>query len=236
MKAWALMLAIVPLLPTESVSPRPPASCAVAIAIDVRAPLRLGRDGVAPVHARGGTDLGRLRCHVLLGVRARLRRGYGGQAQLCEGLEVRVRVVIAADLPALDTATGKPSLGRIHFRDGDPLAEIELSLAGASRLTAHARLGDRPVASWPGAIGARLLPRVLGRGLAHEIGHFVLQSREHTASGLMAAGFTPDAAAWGDVSRFRLSKASALAITAQLRRATDGRSMISATSTSSLPV
>ena len=135
-----------------------------------------------------------------------------GKPMSCEGLEVRVRVVIAAELPALDTATAKPSLGRIHFRDGDPLAEIELSLAGASRLTAHARLGDRPVASWPGAIGARLLPRVLGRGLAHEIGHFVLRSREHTVSGLMAAGFTPDAAAWGDDSRFRLSKASALAV------------------------
>ena len=164
MKAWALMLAIVPLLPTDSIEYRTRRRRArsQSRSMDVPRAARLGRDGVAPVHARGGTDLGRLRCHVLFDIRAR-RRGYGGQdPNMCEGLEVRIRVVVAADLPALDTATGKPSLGRIHFRDGDPLAEIELSLAGASRLTAHARLGDRPVASWPGAIGARLLPRILG--------------------------------------------------------------------------
>ncbi len=212
MKAWALMLAIVPLLPTDSMSPYPPASCAIAIAIDVRAPLVWGETEwhlftreVEQTWAAYGVTF----CWAY----GPAAEATAGKPNMCEGLEVRIRVVVAADLPALDTATGKPSLGRIHFRDGDPLAEIELSLAGASRLTAHARLGDRPVASWPGAIGARLLPRVLGRGLAHEIGHFVLRSREHTASGLMAAGFTPDAAAWGDVSRFRLSKASALAVT-----------------------
>jgi hypothetical protein len=222
MKAWALMLAIVPLLPTESVSPRQPASCAVAIAIDVRAPLVWGETEwhlftreVEQTWAAYGVTFcwayGPALAKAMAGKPA--AEASAGKPNMCEGLEVRIRVVVAADLPTLDTATGNPSLGRIHFRDGDPLAEIELSLAGASRLTAHARFGDRPVASWPGAIGARLLPRVLGRGLAHEIGHFVLRSREHTASGLMAAGFTPDAAAWGDVSRFRLSKASALSVT-----------------------
>jgi len=39
-----------------------------------------------------------------------------------------------------------------------------------------------------------LLPgRVLGRALAHEIGHFLLQSRDHAATGLMRARqWTPD--------------------------------------------
>jgi enoyl-CoA hydratase/carnithine racemase len=125
---------------------------------------------------------------------------------------VRVRVIIADDLPALDTAAAKPSLGRIHFRDGDPMSDIERSLAAARRLSASARLGDRRVGSLPGAIGAGLLPRVLGRGLAHEIGHLVLHSREHAAMGLMASGFTPEEAAWGSASRFMLSKTSALAV------------------------
>ena len=43
MKAWALMLAIVPLLPAESISPRQSEACALAIAIDVRAPLVWGK-------------------------------------------------------------------------------------------------------------------------------------------------------------------------------------------------
>jgi hypothetical protein len=53
---------------------------------------------------------------------------------------------------------------------------------------------------------------VLGRGLAHEIGHFVLRSRQHADTGLMAAGFTPDEVVWGDRSRFTLPHASAFAV------------------------
>jgi hypothetical protein len=203
MKAWPLMLAIVPFLPTEPVSPGTPVTtCALAIVIDVRAPLAWGD---AEWHLftreveRTWTAYGLTFCWV-----------HGPDR--CEGLEVRVRVSIADNLPSVDTAADAPSLGRIRVSDGAPLGEIELSLAGASRLCARARLGGRPVASWPGAIGAGLLPRVLGRGLAHEIGHFILQSREHAATGLMAPGFTPDEVAWGDPSRFTLAKASALAV------------------------
>jgi hypothetical protein len=201
MKPWALMLAIVPLLPAEYVN-QPP-TCAIAIAVDVRAPLawgdvewRLFTREVERTWAAYGVTF----C-------------WASGPQRCEGLEVRVRVLIMKQLPSLETADRKPSLGRIRFRDGDPVAEIELSLDGASRLTASAQLGGRPVAAWPRAIAAGLLPRVLGRGLAHELGHFVLRSGEHSIAGLMSAGFTPDAAAWGDASRFRLSESSAAAIT-----------------------
>lgn len=206
MKAWPLMLAIVPLLSSEP--PRPTAratACAVAIAIDVRAPLAWGRT----------------EWHLFTREVERTWASYGVTfcwvegPDRCEGLEVRVRVIIADDVPSLDTAATKPSLGRIHFRDGEPLGEIELSLAAARRLSAQARLGDRPMAEWPRAIAAGVLPRVLGRGLAHEIGHLVLRSPGHAATGLMASGFTPQDAVWGGASRFTLSKASALAISGE---------------------
>jgi hypothetical protein len=203
MKAWLWTLAIVPLLAPDPVRPAARTmACAVAIAIDVKAPLAWGRT----------------EWHLFTREVERTWASYGvtfcwvDGPDRCEGLEVRVRVIIADDLPALDTAADKPSLGRIYFRDGDPIGEIELSLAAARRLSASARLGDRQVGSLPGAIGAGLLPRVLGRGLAHEIGHLVLHSREHAAMGLMASGFTPEEAAWGSASRFMLSKTSALAV------------------------
>lgn len=203
MKAWVLMLAIVPLLPPQPVNPGVSAApCAMAIAIDVRAPL-----------AWGDTEW-----HLFTREVERTWAAYGVTfcwmqgPDRCEGIEVRVRVLIANDLPSLDTSATTSSLGRIRFVDGTPLDEIELSIAAASRLASRARLGDRPVGSWPGAVGAGLLPRILGRGLAHEIGHFVLRSREHAATGLMASGFTPDEAAWGAASRFTLSKASSRAV------------------------
>jgi hypothetical protein len=202
MKPWGLMLAVVPLLPTQELTLRQQTTCAIAIAIDLKAPLAWGD----------------VEWHLFTREVERAWATYGVTfcwaygPNRCEGIEVRVRVSIAQDLPSLDTSSSKPSLGRIHFRDGDPLMEIELSLAGASSLAARARLGGRPVASWPRAIAAQLLPRVLGRGLAHELGHFVLRSREHAETGLMASGFAPDDAVWGDPSRFRLSPVSAAAV------------------------
>jgi len=179
-----------------------PAGDAIAIAIDVRAPLAWGdrewhlftREVEATWAAYGLTFC------------------WAHGPDRCEGLEVRVRVLISPNLPPQDTTAGKPSLGRIRFRDGSPLGEIELSLAAASGLSAHARLGGRPLTAWPAAVRAGVLPRILGRGLAHEIGHFMLRSPEHTAAGLMAAGFAPDDVAWGDRSRFTLSKNSASTI------------------------
>jgi hypothetical protein len=203
MKAWVLMLAIVPLLPPPLASPgvsAPP--CAIAIAVDVRAPL-----------AWGDTEW-----HLFTREVERTWAAYGVSfcwmqgPDRCEGIEVRVRVLIANDLPSLDTSATKSSLGRIRFVNGAPLGEIELSISAASQLSSQARLGDRPVGSWPGVVGASLLPRVLGRGLAHEIGHFVLRSREHASTGLMASGFTPEEAVWGGPSRFTLSKNSAHAV------------------------
>ncbi len=49
------------------------------------------------------------------------------------------------------------------------------------------------------------MPRVLGRALAHEIGHYVLQSRDHARTGLMTASFQPYAVTFGPTSWFRLT-------------------------------
>jgi hypothetical protein len=76
-------------------------------------------------------------------------------------------------------------------------------------------LGGRPVGSWPAIIAERLLPPVVGRALAHEIGHFVLGSKDHTRSGLMAAQFPPDLATFAGRSAFRLSAGQAGAVRLQ---------------------
>ena len=45
----------------------------------------------------------------------------------------------------------------------------------------------RHVSEWPPDFREVVLGRVLGRALAHEIGHFLLRSRNHSAIGLMRA-------------------------------------------------
>jgi hypothetical protein len=58
----------------------------------------------------------------------------------------------------------------------------------------HAALvsrGDHAFNSLPPALADIFLARALGRALAHEIGHYLLGTREHTLRGLMRAQFTP---------------------------------------------
>jgi hypothetical protein len=58
----------------------------------------------------------------------------------------------------------------------------------------HAALvhrGDHAFTSFPTALADTFLARALGRALAHEIGHYLLGTREHTLHGLMRAQFTP---------------------------------------------
>jgi hypothetical protein len=79
---------------------------------------------------------------------------------------------------------GFATLGWIRFTSADtPEPHIHLSRANAEDLmgrTASFRDG-------PALFHDRLLSRALGRALAHELGHYLLKSRTHSAAGLMRA-------------------------------------------------
>ena len=78
-------------------------------------------------------------------------------------------------------------------------------MTAASGLVARAKLGDQRLEGWPTSTWNALVPRVLGRALAHEIGHYVLGSRGHVRTGLMTQGFRPYEVTFGPSSWFRLT-------------------------------
>lgn len=82
---------------------------------------------------------------------------------------------------ALDGVT---TLGWIRFTAPDaPESQIHLSRANAEDLMERtASLRDARAIQHE-----ILLARALGRALAHELGHYLLKSRTHAASGLMRA-------------------------------------------------
>src|SRR5262245_19907149 len=79
------------------------------------------------------------------------------------------------------------ALGWIVFdEDGTPARNIYVSHANAVALLSLARsLSSRD--RMPIAELETLLGRAMGRALAHELGHFLLASKEHTSKGLMRA-------------------------------------------------
>jgi hypothetical protein len=81
---------------------------------------------------------------------------------------------------------GLVPVGWVQFnRPDDPDQEIHISRNnGLTLLKTAAGLG-RPVNRMPSSEVELLLGRLLGRALAHEMGHYLLRSRAHTRSGLM---------------------------------------------------
>lgn len=123
---------------------------------------------------------------------ARVWRPYGialtDAARSAPPAEVLVLRVAILDRPP--PGTDDHALGSIPYHDGAFDAAISLYAGTASQLVSGAlESSGAPGGSfaWPPAYRDALLARVLGRALAHEVGHYLLQTRHHSASGLMRA-------------------------------------------------
>jgi hypothetical protein len=77
-------------------------------------------------------------------------------------------------------------LGSIMFSGDAPEPTIVLYPSAASALVSAVAFGHR-LEPWPAGLQDRAAARVLGRALAHEVGHFLLRSKSHSTDGLMKA-------------------------------------------------
>jgi hypothetical protein len=80
---------------------------------------------------------------------------------------------------------GVMPLGWIVFEDGRPDQQIYLSYANAEEFLVDARSVVGTVANMPRAERETMLARALGRALAHELGHYLLDTSRHSPAGLL---------------------------------------------------
>jgi hypothetical protein len=83
-----------------------------------------------------------------------------------------------------DPHVASRALGSIRFQDGVPEPTIVLYPDVIAALVSATSFGNLDPAS---PFRDLMLGRANGRALAHEIGHFLLRSRQHSAAGLMRA-------------------------------------------------
>jgi len=77
-------------------------------------------------------------------------------------------------------------LGAITFApDGTPAPTITVFVSDVLELVSRAHVLGADEGRWPRKLHDVLVGRVVGRVLAHEIGHFLLRTRRHSAVGLM---------------------------------------------------
>jgi hypothetical protein len=107
------------------------------------------------------------------------------------------------------------TLGTIVFADGLPLPNIRLSYANALELLRERYGGG---VNQMTNVERRLhLSRALGRALAHELGHYMLASRQHTVHGLMRALQTTNDLFGPSRRPFELSDAQRCEVLVRLR-------------------
>ncbi len=97
--------------------------------------------------------------------------------------------VVVTDGPTATTADsgGATVLGTTLFSEGHATPYIRLSV-GAAEAAADACHGDGlPFAERPGAARSAILQRMLGVALAHELAHYLLDTAQHSAGGLLRA-------------------------------------------------
>jgi hypothetical protein len=109
----------------------------------------------------------------------------------CSAAPTTLYVRLAEDVPATTPAEGADVIGWIGFSDRmGPGPFIVLSVKRAIRLLERVEFGGRRLLELP-AIVECLLPQALGRVLAHELGHYLLARRAHSATGVMRASVRP---------------------------------------------
>jgi hypothetical protein len=136
----------------------------------------------------------------------RIWSAYGVDVRDVSAREPQQAAAVRLSIALVNGDTGAVhTLGTTQFVDGQPLPSIALYPDAIAALLSSEYLMVRGCIRWAPACQDLINGRVLGRALAHEMGHYLLRSRGHSANGLMRA--QPPAAALieADVRPFLLS-------------------------------
>jgi len=109
-------------------------------------------------------------------------------------------------------------LGWIEFDDGRPQPHMYLSYANAMTLLEASRGVVGLVSRMPILERETFLGRALGRALAHEVGHYLLAERAHTATGLMKASFSSAELFMPETRHFAINDTQRAIVLARLDR------------------
>jgi hypothetical protein len=88
---------------------------------------------------------------------------------------------------------GAPAVAWIPFAAGVPLPYVRVSRPNAmALLKTRSWFDNRPLTEATEDLRIQALGRIIGRALAHEIGHFLLAAPVHASNGLMRAALDPE--------------------------------------------
>jgi hypothetical protein len=117
-----------------------------------------------------------------------------------------VAVVLSNRRDPRDEA-GPIVLGTTLFAHGHATPYINLSLAAAQEVAAGADDGGPPFGTRPQVQQNAIVVRILGVALAHEMGHYLLDTATHSSAGLLKRGLPSNDMARAEPARLQLTAA-----------------------------
>jgi hypothetical protein len=133
-----------------------------------------------------------------------------------EAAVATLQVVIGHDVRA--GRDGGLALGWIVFSESTPEQQIYVSYSNVQQLMLESPGVVGPPDRMTVAERHLLLARAMGRALAHEMGHYLLESKAHTLTGLMRARITATEFFGNDNRQFKLDTGQRTWITARLTK------------------
>jgi hypothetical protein len=130
------------------------------------------------------------------------------------------------DFDVLSKVQNTPAIAWIPFSNGMPANFIRVSRPAAMRLLGtKSWFNGRPLTEAMPEVQWAALGRVIGRAVAHEIGHYLLRSGKHASDGLMRAALRNDRLVYpgrvgfklqdADVRRLRATRITSCELVAQ---------------------
>ncbi len=140
------------------------------------------------------------------GVTFEWREGPPAPAAEHPGVVVVALTPVRAGAPGLGHggAAAPPPLGSVAFASPVTPINVLRVFVSPQRLIASARVERTPLAQWPRVLQERFVAQAIGRTTAHELGHYLLATRQHTGRGLMRESFSAKELLAPDLDGFAL--------------------------------
>src|SRR3954469_18163918 len=140
----------------------------------------------------------------IVGAANRIWMPYGLAIELGQGPDAIKIIVSPGMMPSAPTAPGL-ALGDTLFTEGHASPYIHLWRGGAEALAMSAEIEGRTFTSRSIVERDRILVHMLGVALAHELGHYLLDSSRHSTAGLLRATIEVNDLAYPQPSHLRLT-------------------------------
>lgn len=204
MRDWFLILPFIVTLATPAIAAPPASETAPCAACADCTP---GGPGSRVVHVRlfNQTRLNAGLSETILDVANRIWAPYGISIEQSRDADAITLVVSAG---TMHRASGDPSIavGDTLFTKGHATPYMHLWLGAAVLLAENSEPDGRPFSSRPSNDQNAILVRILGVALAHELGHFLLDTSRHSSEGLLRSMLPVRDLQFLDPSHLRLTR------------------------------